>query len=655
VDFDPLPNPKRNEITRLAHRNLDADQGEGRGLLAIEEQMPPCDGRTGREALVEDRKAVNQHVVGIHGVGCPPLGSKLEEMVSGVRCDFEDRRGGDLSIGGCRYPYAELGKSSTPRVTLWEVNWSDLEPAPEGRFKLFAYFVRIIAAIVQLAATGWQPDRPGATGPSVFGVMFRRVYFSAMVWAFIIPTTLFFTSIVSNRIISSVIVIGIAVLTALAAHTLSRSDPLLRAGYFWAASVAVVGLVFALAPGESAEKSVSLARLLESVAILGMVLFPLAVIEITARWLANRKIALESIEILFVRISLFVLAIIALSGIGALIWAINFNVGWALERLNIADQDLVNNWKTMYYESSIYNVAFMELVNGGAAFLAGFYLIIGFLLWFLQTKLETFFGQLKSGAFLRDWIAWFFPLSLAFSVAVITALVVDLLNLWPIAEAFRLCDLPGFCASFGIDPTDSPASQIRAIYTLSALRLLPFLALLVGPMRTGLDIAADILLYIQPPRTSPLATGEKARIRLMQLYEHLAADPAARISVVAESQGTRIAVDALQHADVKPAVLVTVGSPLAVLYLRLLNVPVRVAGGGSPGLHWRSFYRWSDFIGGPIPVGPDTDEVIPTNYQDSHFRYWKEPEVISAFALRGGSLHEATVRESGQKAPVRVG
>jgi pimeloyl-ACP methyl ester carboxylesterase len=182
------------------------------------------------------------------------------------------------------------------------------------------------------------------------------------------------------------------------------------------------------------------------------------------------------------------------------------------------------------------------------------------------------------------------------------------------------------------------SARLTAIYTLSAARILPFLALLVGPMRLGLDVEADVLLYLD--RSGPAATGDEARARLARLLDHLAGAGATEVTVLAHSQGARIAVDALAsrpraggrgEADAAkpPPRLVTVGAPLDTLYARFLHL----ASPPPAGAEWWNFYRPSDFVGGPIACGPRNapgEQFLARHYRRSHFAYWGDAEVLAA-------------------------
>ena len=96
--------------------------------------------------------------------------------------------------------------------------------------------------------------------------------------------------------------------------------------------------------------------------------------------------------------------------------------------------------------------------------------------------------------------------------------------------------------------------------------------------------------------------------------------------VLAHSQGSRIAFDAVQEIDEPQIRLVTVGSPVCALHGRFLNIKSfpRV------GLDWKNLYRDSDFIGGKIGAKGVLDTLIDLHFSSSHFDYYREIPVIEA-------------------------
>jgi len=163
-------------------------------------------------------------------------------------------------------------------------------------------------------------------------------------------------------------------------------------------------------------------------------------------------------------------------------------------------------------------------------------------------------------------------------------------------------------------------TDIIAIYSISILRTLPFMAWLVGPFALAADLAGDVLFYLQPGTTTgrvrahPSAIGDACRERL-----RVACDYATTISddvvVLAHSQGSKIAFD-LRQAGHLSVPLVTCGSPIATLYERFFGES-SVGDGGC----LINAYRSADVIGGKISSATENVMVGPP---DGHTNYWSD-------------------------------
>src|SRR5262249_13959643 len=112
--------------------------------------------------------------------------------------------------------------------------------------------------------------------------------------------------------------------------------------------------------------------------------------------------------------------------------------------------------------------------------------------------------------------------------------------------------------------------DVFEIYAASSTRLLGFLPSTVGPMRLGLRIAADVVFYIVPPEGSKLAMAAGAQERFRELLIGLRDRFKDRILIVAYSQGTVIAANALPVTESGQTPFITAGSPIETLYEKFL-------------------------------------------------------------------------------------
>ena len=595
-----------------------------------------------------------RHLVAVHGVGVHRPGALVETLAADLLAPGEIGRRRDACLAGRRYPSIEIGEGGRPQLRVWEVDWSDLGPAPRRGVPLVSFVIHPVAAMVRLAADGWRADGLGAGGRSRVGGWFHTAFATLMLWAITVPVVLGLAVIVPNAAMAAAAILAVAGAVAFLASRLAALDRRFRAGYAWAVGAALLGLAFVLHPGLDLALAGAVARAVAASPLVGALMVPLADLELTVRWVRDRHRTGEPPIVLLVRLSLFVLVALLLSAGLALVRASSLWASAFLVDIGIADAAALDAWNALHVATSPYNIELMEVVNGAAAFLAGAYLLLSFLLWWVLTRVASPL-RLPTGRILRGCLRLFFSVLLGLASVVMAVFVLDVFDLVPWLEARRFCDLPGVCGAFGVDPGAPTHAQLTAIYTLSAARILPFLALLVGPMRVGLDTASAMLLYLNRSGPPAVATATEAQARLTRLLDHLARAGAAEVTVLAHGQGARIAVDALAsrprggcqgaasagaEATAPPLRLVTVGAPLDTLYARFLalNAPPPA------GVAWWNFYRSSDFVGGPIAVGPrdaPAAQRLARHYRRSDFGYWSEGEVLAA-ALRTETLDQAS-------------
>ena len=134
------------------------------------------------------------------------------------------------------------------------------------------------------------------------------------------------------------------------------------------------------------------------------------------------------------------------------------------------------------------------------------------------------------------------------------------------------------------------------IYAASALRLVPFLPWLFGPLRNVLDVVGDAMLYLDGKghlgrENIKMATRNRFRNSLLLTIEETPGRP---VVVAAHSQGTVIAADVLAEKHWPNVCFVSLGSPIGSLYRRFLGEN-SVA---TPECPWLNMFRDGDYISG---------------------------------------------------------
>lgn len=174
----------------------------------------------------------------------------------------------------------------------------------------------------------------------------------------------------------------------------------------------------------------------------------------------------------------------------------------------------------------------------------------------------------------------------------------------------------------------------------------------IAHMSFGLDLGLDIVSYFR--RETPRAGGQPGfllrkqiqdRLRIV-LQELVARERPDRVTVLAHSQGTVIAIDVLAGADSRALLaplarcdLVTMGSPFRHLYQyyfpndypplsdpRWNDLRDRVD-------RWVNVFRSDDFVGAEIEPGGDWPENCPVD-PGGHTGYWDDRQVLAILRAR---------------------
>jgi hypothetical protein len=169
-----------------------------------------------------------------------------------------------------------------------------------------------------------------------------------------------------------------------------------------------------------------------------------------------------------------------------------------------------------------------------------------------------------------------------------------------------------------------PNSDVATVFTWSALRLVPWILLLLTPLRGVLAVLAELGLQLLPLDEARPSTRDAEGDRLTRLLRFLDRGCYDRIHVLAHGQAAVVAMQAVRGADWHhPLVLTALGSPAGPLYRDLLGLPLAAQ---FADVEWYNLYRRGDPIGGPLG---DEAVDVPLDGGGGHQGYWSEPQVAA--------------------------
>jgi hypothetical protein len=99
-------------------------------------------------------------VVVVHGVGSTHAGDMLRQFVGDLGGPIDD-----VVFGEDRFKHAVLNDHEHISHA-YEVFWADLKPQIHGPLSLVSFFFKLILALAQIGAEGWQGADTGANLPS---------------------------------------------------------------------------------------------------------------------------------------------------------------------------------------------------------------------------------------------------------------------------------------------------------------------------------------------------------------------------------------------------------------------------------------------------------------------------------------------------------
>jgi len=565
-----------------------------------------------------------RYVVTVHGVGDSGVGETARSFAAafgkGMSSEFEHQ---ELVLGDAPnshetaqdppqeeqvvedVSYAHFVPSLPEVPHLVEVNWADVQRPKRTVFGTFGHLVRLMVAMLYIADR-WHNLSPR---PRDLLTPYRWLVEAVTGWQILFGIyVMYLASYVTPsptepRIRWWILLVGFALVLGATAIMWSWSVVLRNGGIFWSIAFFWVGLYACLNPEDPLRDVVEITTRAHSLALeilaLAMVLVLVLVLGFQRRELTREQ--------KFTRLALAYLPVIAISLVGSLAWMLSL----PMARTGTG----YTGWEETYLGTLGYNLRHIEWAMAWELGLIGLLVLAGAVIYCGR---RWFDPKAMAGMFAQDWFSY------TLYAMPVVLLIVPFVNLYD---------------SLGWDflwwkgtRSNATGGDVMETYALSALRITPYLAFFITPMGAILDIAGDIAFFLLP-RTHPLSlkrnsVKQGALRRVELLIDHLLKDDStSEVIVVAHSQGSVLAIQALGERPSTKVKLITMGSPIDSLYSRFLGWK-RSGNDPSP---WTNYYRLGDYIGGEITGIPN--EIIERNQdpmRGGHIHYWSDSVIVAA-------------------------
>jgi hypothetical protein len=375
----------------------------------------------------------------------------------------------------------------------------------------------------------------------------------------------------------------------------------------WAAGIVVTAIL--RATGRATDEmlvNVTAALYIGSQAITGIFLFAALIgVAIRRPLSADRRIATAA---------LLYFPLFILSALGALLWAISF----IAVKIVLASDRRFNVWQDLYSRALSrlgYDLALVEFTFAALVAVVGAGFVAVGIVYIRRSHATDVNRDRNAGALARDGVR----LVLAIGGVLFAGLSI----------VYLVSSATGWHSN--LNPS------VLRVYSISALRFVPYLTLVVGPLATVTGIIVDVLFYIAD--VAPIGTAETLRARFRTALEH-AARQGAPVVVAGHSQGSVIAIDVVGQASASaPELVVTAGSPLDALYQRFLGSTPETRLTSPPSFRapspWVNFSRRGDYIGATQNRAGVEEIDLGAG---GHTGYWQEAQLWDAVLVRLKSL-----------------
>jgi hypothetical protein len=550
-------------------------------------------------------------LVAVHGVGNPPVGSILSSLAQHPRDGrYTTFTRTSLIVAGQEYAIAE---SEDNRSTILEVNWADLRRPMRNPIGVLKHLLLLMSAMltvpVSLCRRGTLAFR--------FLVLYAAVFETFIFWVLFVPVLTML--VVTSRTSGIAVTIGVcgALLLAAISFIFCGYSSRYRAGYIWAGSILIIAGIVSLHHGAIDHGAVKALIIISSrLYVSAQVVLGILLAFCFYTLLRRRDLDLQQ------RVSHFALLYLPfalLSGLGALLWSAALSLP-KKEVGHLFNSSKFESWGNTFLNVLHYDLRPVELMFTIAIGSMGVFALVVAALYFARARSETISDgpTLTKARRPRD-PGLAAQNAVGFLLYVIPFLLL-VAGVFFSAELFAYQKpLAGKLAHYvgtSVRKT-SLGTEVLNVYLKSALRLVPFLGFMVGPLTIIVDVIGDVVFFLAAGAFS-IQQEAVTRVRTGLLALSSRKQP---IIVLCHSQGTILVRQALASMETEGEFsVVSIGCPLDSIYGRFLGW--RPQGTLSHELNWLNGFRSGDYIGGDVKEA--------SNWSlggGGHTSYWSDPRV----------------------------
>jgi len=168
---------------------------------------------------------------------------------------------------------------------------------------------------------------------------------------------------------------------------------------------------------------------------------------------------------------------------------------------------------------------------------------------------------------------------------------------------------------------DSTDKSILDIYKKATLRIIPYIAWIIGPLSIAFDAIGDVLFYLEE-EDNDYATKDICFAKIKSIMDCYGKDESSNLIILAHSWGSKLMLDYInENKNIKECTFLTIGSPIDSICNKFLDIQIEKS---EKIKKWVNIYRYGDYIAGPIDLEGVENKLLGNG---GHTNYWSSKKL----------------------------